>query len=172
MQWAGGGGGAGVLWVGGEVEGFTKSSGTLSAEQNGGHAQSGCVGHEGEAVLRRHRDQGVGRGLLRPSEAVPRRPAQVSHLPFSFPPSPPLFSLFSSSFHPFFLFPLLFVMFFPSFLFLFCSISSLSFLFLTLLSPSPLCIGVLSVPVHEQVWLCYSWRCTASLLSHSGHSSG
>lgn len=57
---------------------FTKSVGALSAEQNGGHAQSGRLGHEGEAVLRRHRDQGVGRGLLRPAEAVPGGPAQVS----------------------------------------------------------------------------------------------
>lgn len=64
--------------VAAQTEGFTKSVGTLSPEQNGGHAQSGGVGHEGEAVLRRHRDQSVGRGLLRPSEAVQRRPTQVS----------------------------------------------------------------------------------------------
>lgn len=60
------------------IGGLTKRVGTLSAEQNRGHAQPGRVGHEGEAVLRRHRDQGVGRGLLRSAETVSRGPAQVS----------------------------------------------------------------------------------------------
>ena len=57
---------------------LAKRLATLSAEQDGGHAQPGRLGHEGEAVLRRHRDQSVGRRLLRPAEAVQRRPAQVS----------------------------------------------------------------------------------------------
>lgn len=59
--------------------GLTKRVGTLSAEQNRGHAQPGRVGHAREAVLRRHRDQGLGCGLLRPTETVSRGPAQVSH---------------------------------------------------------------------------------------------
>lgn len=36
------------------------------------------MGHAREAVLRRHRDQGVGGGVLRPTETVSRGPAQVS----------------------------------------------------------------------------------------------
>lgn len=53
----GGGWGTGVGLherVTAETEGFTKSVGTLSPEQNGGHAQPGRVGYEGKAVLRRH----------------------------------------------------------------------------------------------------------------------
>lgn len=61
-----------------ETEGFTKSVGTLSPEQDRGYAQPGCLGHEGKAVLRWHRDQGVGRGLLCPSETMQRGPSQVS----------------------------------------------------------------------------------------------
>lgn len=56
---------------------ITKSVGTLSTEQDSGYAQPGRVGHEGEAVLRRYRNQGVGCGLLCPSETVQRGPAQV-----------------------------------------------------------------------------------------------
>lgn len=59
--------------------GLTKRVGSLSAEQNRGHTQPGCVGHEREAVLRRHRDQSVGRGLLRSAETVSGGSAQVSH---------------------------------------------------------------------------------------------
>lgn len=57
---------------------LTKRVGTLSAEQNRGHAQPGRVGHEREAVLCRHRDQGLGCGLFRPTETMSRGPAQVS----------------------------------------------------------------------------------------------
>lgn len=60
------------------ARGLTKSVGSLSAEQNGGHAQPGRVGHEGEAVLRWHRDQGVGCGVLRSAETMSRGSAQVS----------------------------------------------------------------------------------------------
>lgn len=62
----------------GESIDFTKSVGTLSAEQDCGYAQPGRMGHEGEAVLCRHRNQGVGRSLLCPSETVQRGFAQVS----------------------------------------------------------------------------------------------
>ncbi len=58
-------------------EGFTKSVGTLSPEQDGGHTQPGGLGHEGKAVLCGYRDQSVGRGLLRPSETMQRGFAQV-----------------------------------------------------------------------------------------------
>lgn len=58
--------------------GLTKSVGSLSTEQNSGHAQPGRVGHEGEAVLRWHRDQGLGGGLLCAAETVSRGSAQVS----------------------------------------------------------------------------------------------
>lgn len=58
--------------------GLTKRVGSLSTEQNGGHAQSGCVGHEREAVLCWHRDQGVGCGLFCSTETVSRGSAQVS----------------------------------------------------------------------------------------------
>lgn len=61
------------------IGGLTKRVGTLSAEQNCGHAQPGRVGHERKAVLRRHWNQGLGRGLLRSTETVSRGPAQVSH---------------------------------------------------------------------------------------------
>lgn len=37
-------------------EGFTKSVGTLSPEQDGGHTQPGCLGHERKAVLCGYRD--------------------------------------------------------------------------------------------------------------------
>ncbi len=39
-----------------ENEGFTKSVGTLSPEQDGGHTQPGCLGHERKAVLCGYRD--------------------------------------------------------------------------------------------------------------------
>lgn len=58
--------------------GLTKRVGSVPTEQDGGHAQPGRVGHEGEAVLRWHRDQGLGRGLLRPAETVSGGSAQVS----------------------------------------------------------------------------------------------
>lgn len=62
----------------GPAGGLTKSVGSLSAEQNGGHAQPGRVGHEGEAVLCWHRDQGLGCGLLRSAETMSRGSTQVS----------------------------------------------------------------------------------------------
>lgn len=45
---------AGLAGFSVEHMGFTKSIGTLSTEQNCGYAQPGRVGHEGQAVLRRH----------------------------------------------------------------------------------------------------------------------
>ena len=39
--------------------------------------QPGGVGHAGETVLQRHRDQGVGHCLLCPAETMPRGGAQV-----------------------------------------------------------------------------------------------
>lgn len=68
-----------LCWSADPAGGVTKSVGSLSAEQNGGHAQPGRVGHEREAVLRWDRDQGLGCGLLCSTETMSGGSTQVSY---------------------------------------------------------------------------------------------
>lgn len=68
-----------LWWSADPAGGVTKSVGSLSAEQNGGHAQPGRVGHEREAVLRWDRDQGLGGGLLCSAETMSGGSTQVSY---------------------------------------------------------------------------------------------
>lgn len=68
-----------LCWSAYPAGGLTKSVGSLSAEQNSGDAQPGRLGHEREAVLRWHRDQGLGCGLLCSTETMSRGSTQVSY---------------------------------------------------------------------------------------------